>query len=161
VVLVKAANIFAIFGKNVYKIIILAPELNFFEVVFGRQRWFILLVRPEYKVERITIKVVFEHFLHMYAHTHMYIRRVLKKFTVCRYALRSLFHKVARGRAGAPTRDLLVLRLFSRHSSSEPERQPVSSTFPLVSGVDVMITIFCDFCPFSEKKWRFSRKPML
>jgi hypothetical protein len=23
-------------------------------------------------------------------------------------------------------------------------------------GVDVMITIFCDFCQFSAKKWRFS-----
>jgi hypothetical protein len=23
------------------------------------------------------------------------------------------------------------------------------------SGVDVMITIFCDFCQFSAKKWRF------
>jgi hypothetical protein len=26
--------------------------------------------------------------------------------------------------------------------------------------VDVMITIFCDFCQFSAKKWRFSQKPM-
>jgi hypothetical protein len=24
-----------------------------------------------------------------------------------------------------------------------------------VSGVDVIITIFCDFCQFSAKKWRF------
>jgi hypothetical protein len=29
------------------------------------------------------------------------------------------------------------------------------------SGVDVMITIFCDFRPFSAKNWRFSQKPML
>jgi hypothetical protein len=29
------------------------------------------------------------------------------------------------------------------------------------SGVDVMITIFYDFCQFSSKKWRFSQKPML
>jgi hypothetical protein len=28
-------------------------------------------------------------------------------------------------------------------------------------GVDVMITIFCDFCHFSAKKWPFSQKPML
>jgi hypothetical protein len=28
-------------------------------------------------------------------------------------------------------------------------------------GVDVMITIFCDFHPFSAKKWRFSSKPMV
>jgi hypothetical protein len=28
-------------------------------------------------------------------------------------------------------------------------------------GVDVMITIFCDFYPFLAKKWRFSQKPML
>jgi hypothetical protein len=28
-------------------------------------------------------------------------------------------------------------------------------------GVDVMITIFCDFCPFSAKNRRFSQKPML
>jgi hypothetical protein len=25
----------------------------------------------------------------------------------------------------------------------------------------VMITIFCDFCQFSAKNWRFSQKPML
>jgi hypothetical protein len=31
----------------------------------------------------------------------------------------------------------------------------------LCPGVDVMITIFCDFCQFSVKKWRFSQKPML
>jgi hypothetical protein len=29
------------------------------------------------------------------------------------------------------------------------------------AGVDVMITIFCDFCRFSAEKWRFSQKPML
>jgi hypothetical protein len=29
------------------------------------------------------------------------------------------------------------------------------------SGVDVIITIFCYFCQFSAKKWRFSQKPML
>jgi hypothetical protein len=29
------------------------------------------------------------------------------------------------------------------------------------SGVDVMITIFCDFCQFSAKKLAFSQKPML
>jgi hypothetical protein len=29
------------------------------------------------------------------------------------------------------------------------------------SGVDVMITIFRDFYPFSAKTWRFSQKPML
>jgi hypothetical protein len=29
------------------------------------------------------------------------------------------------------------------------------------SGVDVMINIFCDFCQFLAKKWRFSQKPML
>jgi hypothetical protein len=29
------------------------------------------------------------------------------------------------------------------------------------SGVDVMITNFCDFCQFSSKKWRFSENPML
>jgi hypothetical protein len=29
------------------------------------------------------------------------------------------------------------------------------------SGVDVMITIFCDFCQFSAKNWRFSQKSML
>jgi hypothetical protein len=28
-------------------------------------------------------------------------------------------------------------------------------------GTDVMITIFCDFCLFSAKNWRFSQKPML
>jgi hypothetical protein len=28
-------------------------------------------------------------------------------------------------------------------------------------GVDVMITIFCDFRTFSAKNWRFSQKPML
>jgi hypothetical protein len=28
-------------------------------------------------------------------------------------------------------------------------------------GVDVMITIFCDFLQFSVKNWRFSQKPML
>jgi hypothetical protein len=28
-------------------------------------------------------------------------------------------------------------------------------------GVDVMFTIFCDFCLFSAKNWRFSQKPML
>jgi hypothetical protein len=28
-------------------------------------------------------------------------------------------------------------------------------------GVDVMITIFCEFRQFSAKKWRFSQKPML
>jgi hypothetical protein len=27
-------------------------------------------------------------------------------------------------------------------------------------GVDVMITIFCDFWQFSAKNWRFSHKPM-
>jgi hypothetical protein len=27
-------------------------------------------------------------------------------------------------------------------------------------GVDVIITIFCDFCQFSAKKWRFSHKSM-
>jgi hypothetical protein len=31
----------------------------------------------------------------------------------------------------------------------------------LAPGVDVMITIFCDFCQFSAKKWSFSQKPML
>jgi hypothetical protein len=31
----------------------------------------------------------------------------------------------------------------------------------LRTGVDVMITIFCDFCQFSAKKWRFSQTPML
>jgi hypothetical protein len=30
-----------------------------------------------------------------------------------------------------------------------------------MTGVDVMITIFCDFCQFSAKKLRFSQKPML
>jgi hypothetical protein len=25
-------------------------------------------------------------------------------------------------------------------------------------GVDVMISIFCDFCQFSAKNWRFSQK---
>jgi hypothetical protein len=29
------------------------------------------------------------------------------------------------------------------------------------AGVDVMITIFCDFLQFSAEKWRFSLKPML
>jgi hypothetical protein len=29
------------------------------------------------------------------------------------------------------------------------------------TGVDVMITIFCDFRQFSAKKWRFSQKTML
>jgi hypothetical protein len=29
------------------------------------------------------------------------------------------------------------------------------------SGVDVMITNFCNFYQFSAKKWRFSQKPML
>jgi hypothetical protein len=28
-------------------------------------------------------------------------------------------------------------------------------------GVDVMVTIFCDFCQFSTKNWRFSQKPLL
>jgi hypothetical protein len=28
-------------------------------------------------------------------------------------------------------------------------------------GVDAMITLFYDFCKFSAKKWRFSKKPML
>jgi hypothetical protein len=28
-------------------------------------------------------------------------------------------------------------------------------------GVDVMITIFCDFRQFLAKNWRFSQKPML
>jgi hypothetical protein len=27
-------------------------------------------------------------------------------------------------------------------------------------GVDVMITIFCDFCQVSAKKWHFSQKTM-
>jgi type VI protein secretion system component Hcp len=31
----------------------------------------------------------------------------------------------------------------------------------LISEVDVLITIFCDFCHFSAKNWRFSQKPML
>jgi hypothetical protein len=30
-----------------------------------------------------------------------------------------------------------------------------------VPGVDVMITIFGDFCQFSAKNWRFSQIPML
>jgi hypothetical protein len=30
-----------------------------------------------------------------------------------------------------------------------------------LTGVDVMITIFCDFCQFSAKNWRFHQKPML
>jgi hypothetical protein len=29
------------------------------------------------------------------------------------------------------------------------------------SGVDVMITIFCNFRQFLTKNWRFSQKPML
>jgi hypothetical protein len=29
------------------------------------------------------------------------------------------------------------------------------------SGVDVMIRIFCDFCQFPVKKWRYFQKPML
>jgi hypothetical protein len=29
------------------------------------------------------------------------------------------------------------------------------------SKTNVMITIFCDFCQFSAKHWRFSQKPML
>jgi hypothetical protein len=29
------------------------------------------------------------------------------------------------------------------------------------AGVDVMITIICDFCQFSAKKWRFFKKTML
>jgi hypothetical protein len=37
-----------------------------------------------------------------------------------------------------------------------PNRRKLSQ-----SGVDVMITIFCDFRRFSAKKWRFSQKPML
>jgi hypothetical protein len=37
---------------------------------------------------------------------------------------------------------------------------PCGRKFAL-SGVDVMITIFCDFWQFSAKKWRFSQKPML
>jgi hypothetical protein len=36
-----------------------------------------------------------------------------------------------------------------------------SKVVGLAPGVDVMITIFCDFRPFSAKKWRFSQKPML
>jgi hypothetical protein len=31
----------------------------------------------------------------------------------------------------------------------------------LLPGIDVMATIFCDFCQFSAKKMRFSQKPML
>jgi hypothetical protein len=31
----------------------------------------------------------------------------------------------------------------------------------LVPGVDVMITIFCDFWQFGGGDWRFSQKPML
>jgi hypothetical protein len=31
----------------------------------------------------------------------------------------------------------------------------------LAPGVDVMITIFCDFRQFSAKNWRFFQKPML
>jgi hypothetical protein len=43
--------------------------------------------------------------------------------------------------------------LFKKKNYTPPYVQP---------GVDVMITIFCDFRQFSEKKnWRFSQKPML
>jgi hypothetical protein len=36
-----------------------------------------------------------------------------------------------------------------------------SKVVGLAPGVDVMITIFCDFRQFSAKYWRFSQKPML
>jgi hypothetical protein len=29
------------------------------------------------------------------------------------------------------------------------------------TAVNVVIKIFCDFCQFSAKNWRFSQKPML
>jgi hypothetical protein len=36
-----------------------------------------------------------------------------------------------------------------------------SKVVGLAPGVDIMITIFCNFCPFSAKNWSFSQKPML
>jgi hypothetical protein len=41
-----------------------------------------------------------------------------------------------------------------------PLKDAAKQTFCQRSGVDVMITILCDFCQFSAKKL-FSQKPML
>jgi hypothetical protein len=51
------------------------------------------------------------------------------------------------------------------NSGIETHNRRISTEFLYVyiylflrSGADVMITIFCDFCPFSAKNWRFSQK---
>jgi hypothetical protein len=57
--------------------------------------------------------------------------------------------KALRSQAAPPSPTLAA----GLSTSAKPFRQ---------SGVDVIITIFCDFRQFSaEKNWRFSQKPML
>jgi hypothetical protein len=54
---------------------------------------------------------------------------------------------------------LATFEIFSKPLKANTDTMGENS--PNLSGVDVMITIFCDFCQFSAKNLRFSQKPML
>jgi hypothetical protein len=60
----------------------------------------------------------------------------------------------------------LKFNVFSKSCSYSPILHPNNEHVELRNalgrtGVDVMITIFCDFQQFSAKNWRFSQKPTL
>jgi hypothetical protein len=50
---------------------------------------------------------------------------------------------------------------FCNFQKAAQSKQPAERRKFAPSGVDVMITNFCDFCQFSAKNWRFSQKPIL
>jgi hypothetical protein len=61
------------------------------------------------------------------------------------------FHQIIVAISQFPTYDIIISGNINRNIAKMMIR----------AGVDVMITIFCDFCQFSAKKLPFSQKPML
>jgi hypothetical protein len=47
--------------------------------------------------------------------------------------------------------------LCNFQETAQSKQSPIGRKFAQ-SGTDVMITIFCDFCQFLAKNWRFSQK---
>jgi hypothetical protein len=55
-------------------------------------------------------------------------------------------------------RPLATVVKVCRYVERKKKQQMLQKSRP---GVNVMVTIICDFRHFSAKKWRFSQKPML